>query len=177
MTGSVVTGAVEEGAIVRTEEGIWPREILVTKRTRGYLRLHLPPLLYAPALALKLERALRALPGIRRVNIDREGARLSVFYDPIVTSDRPALLVIDAQATPLLDRMDAASFATTLVEQRDARRAALAERGARVVYLGLLGWVHVWVFRSAIRNPIRYWWVWALVGFGVWTHRRQLRVA
>ena len=161
--------------IARTDAGTWPREILVMKRAVGYLRLHLPPLLYAPALAIKLERALLALRGVRRVTVDRQRARLSVYYDPWLTDDRPTLLVIDAQATPLLERMDAATFATTLVEQRDARRGELAERGARVVYLGLLGWVHVWVFRAALRDPLRFWLVWALLGFGVWTHRRQIR--
>ena len=170
-----MTPAAGTGEIARTEVGTWPREILVMKRAVGYLRLHLPPLLYAPALAIKLEKALLALRGVRRVNVDRQRARLSVFYDPWLTDDRPALLLIDAQATPLLGRMDEATFTTTLVEQRDARRAELAERGARVVYLGLLGWVHVWVFRAALRNPVRFWWVWALVGFGVWTHRRQIK--
>lgn len=163
--------------IVRSDAGTWPREILVTKRAAGYLRVHLPPLLYAPALAIKLEKALLALAGVRRVTADRQRARLSVFYDPWLTNDRPSLLVIDAQATPLLERMDEPTFATTLVEQRSVRRAELAERGARVVYLGLLGWVHVWVFRAALRNPVRFWWVWALVGFGVWTHRRQIRTS
>ncbi len=163
------------GEIRRTDHGTWPREILVLKRSAGYLRLHIPPLLYASALATKLERALGALRGVRRVTIDRQQARLSVFYDPWLTDDHPALLLIDAQASPLLGKMDAATFATTLVEQRDARRAELAERGARWIYLGLLGWVHVWVFRAALRDPIRFWWVWALVGFGVWTHRRQIQ--
>lgn len=43
-----------------------------------------------------------------------------------------------------------------------------------VGYLGLLGWVHVWVFRAAFRDLLRFWWVWALLGFGVRTHRRQI---
>jgi hypothetical protein len=161
--------------VPRTDAGTWPREILVIKRATGYLRLHLPPLLYAPALAGRLEKALLALRGVRRVTVDRPRARLSVHYDPWLTDDRPALLLVDAQATPLLDRMDAATFTAALVEQRDARRAELAERGARVVYLGLLGWVHIWVFRAALRNPLRFWWVWALLAFGIWTHRRQIR--
>lgn len=163
--------------LAQTEAGTWPREILVLKRVVGYLRVHLPPLLYAPVLAIKLEKGLLALRGVRRVNIDRQRARLSVFYDPWLTDDRPALLLIDTYGTPLLDRMDASTFRAALVDQRDARRAEWSERGARVVYLGLLGWVHVWVFRAALRDPFRFWWVWALVGFGVWTHRRQIRSA
>lgn len=170
MTDEIVTGA-----IVRTPSGTWPREILVLKRESGYLRLHLPPLLYAPALAVKLERALIALRGVRRVTVDRHRARLSVHYDPWLTDDRAALLEIDRQASPLLERMTAEDFATSLVEQQSARRSELAERGARIAYLGLLGWVHIFVFKAALRNPIRFWWVWALVAFGVWTHRRQIK--
>jgi hypothetical protein len=161
--------------IAPTPEGTWPREILVLKRATGYLRLHLPPLLYAPALAIKLERALLRLRGVRRVDADRHRARLSVYYDPWLTDDRPILHEIDRQGTPLMEKMQPEAFTTALVEQRSVRRAELAERGTRVAYLGLLGWVHVWVFRAAIRHPIRLWWVWALLGFGIWTHRRQIR--
>ncbi len=161
--------------VAQTEHGTWPREILVTRRTAGYLRLHLPPLLYAPALGIKLEKALIALRGVRRVTVDRQRARLSIFYDPLLTDDRASLLLIDSQASPLLDRMDEARFATALVEQRDVRRAELAERAARVVYLGLLVWVHLWVFRSALRSPVRLWWFWALMVFSVWTHRRPIK--
>lgn len=158
-----------------SQAGTLPREILVLKRASGYLRLHVPPLLYVPALAFKLERALIALRGVRRVVVDRGRARLSVYYDPWLTDDRPVLLEVDRQATPLLDRMAPDAFATALAEQRQAYHAALAERGARVTYLGLLVGVHVWVLRAALRHPVRFWWVWALLAFGVWTHRRQLR--
>jgi hypothetical protein len=162
-------------AIARTEEGTWPREILVLKRSAGYLRLHLPPLLYSPALATRLNRSLLALRGVRRVSTDRNLARLSVYYDPWLTDDRPILLEIDRQGTPLLQKSTPEAFTTALVEQRSARRAELAERGARVAYLGLLAWVHVWVFRAALRRPLRLWWVWALLAFGIWTHRRQIK--
>lgn len=161
--------------IARTDAGNWPREILVLKRASGYLRLHLPPLLYAPALAYRLERALLMLPGVRRVDADRARARLSVYYDPWLTDDRPVLLEIDRQGTPLLERMAPEAFQTALVEQRSARRSELAERAARVSYLGLLVWVHLWVIRAALRRPLRLWWFWALVGFGIFTHRRPMR--
>ena len=45
----------------------------------------------------------------------------------------------------------------------------------RVAYTGLLAWVHYWVIRAAIRDPVRMWWVWALVAFGLWMHRRQIQ--
>lgn len=162
-------------AITPTAHGTWPRDILVTKRSTGYLRLHVPPLLYAPALSSKLERALLGLRGVRRVRIERSRARLAVDYDPWLTSDRAMLVEVDRLATPLVDRMEPEAFAAVLVEQRDGRHAELAERGARVAYLGLLAWVHYWVLRAAIRDPVRFWWVWALVVFGVWTHRKQLQ--
>jgi hypothetical protein len=151
------------------------REILVMKRSSGYLRLHLPPLLYVPALASTLEKALVRLPGVRRVEANRSLARISIFYDPWLTDDRPALLEIDRQATPLLDRMDPEAFTTALVEQRDKRRMDLAERGVRVGYLGLLLYVHYWVIRAALRNPFRLWWVWLLVALAVWIHRNEIR--
>lgn len=161
--------------IARTEQGTWPREILVMKRTSGYLRLHLPPLLYAPALASRLEKSLVAIRGVRRVSIDRARARISVFYDPWLTDDRPLLREIDRQGSPLLEKMEPEKFAEALVAQRSAHRAEIAERAGRVTYLGLLLWVHYWVVRAAWRNPVRLWWVWALVALGVWMHRRQIR--
>ena len=42
-------------------------------------------------------------------------------------------------------------------------------------HLGLLGWAHVHVLRWAVRDPLRYWWAWGLLGFGVYTHRHQIR--
>jgi hypothetical protein len=145
------------------------------KRTSGYLRLHLPPLLYVPALGSRLERALLGLRGVRRVTIDRQRARLSVYYDPWLTDDRPTLVEIDRQASPVVDRMTAEDFSTSLVDRRNLRRSELAERGARIVYLGLLVWVHLFILRAALRDPIRFWWVWALVGFGIGIHRRQIK--
>lgn len=164
----------DAAAIVATPLDTWPREILVTKRSSGYLRLHVPPVLYAPALGPKLQRALLPLRGVRRVRIERGRARVSVDYDPWLTDDRPILVAIDALASPLVERMDPDAFATALAEQRDARNFELAERGARAAYLGLLIYVHYWVGRAALRDPVRLWWVWALVAFGVWTHRKQI---
>lgn len=162
-------------AIAPTPQGTWPREILMLKRARGYLRLHLPPLLYAPALATRLTRALLSIRGVRRVDADRERARLSVYYDPWLTDDRPLLLEVDRLGTPLLDRMESEAFTTALVEQRTLRRKQLLERGVRVTYTGLLVWVHWWVIRAALRNPLRLWWVWALLATAIWMHRRQIR--
>ena len=162
-------------AITVTPSGTWPREILVMKRTSGYLRLQVPPVLYVPALAVRLERALLALRGVRRVMVDRQRARLSVYYDPWLTDDRATLLEIDRQASPLVDRMTPEDFDASLVEQRSVRQSEWVERGARAVYLVLLVWVHYWVLRAAIRDPLRFWWVWALLAFGVWTHRRQIK--
>ena len=161
--------------IVPTSTGTWPREILVLRRSSGYLRLHVPPLLYAPALANRLTRALIAIRGVRAVRIERGRARVAIDYDPWLTDDRPMLLEIDRLATPLVDRLDVEGFEGALVEQRSARNVELAERGGRVVYTGLLAWVHYWVIRAAIRDPVRMWWVWALVAFGLWMHRRQLQ--
>lgn len=151
------------------------REILVLKREAGYLRLHLPPLLYAPALALRLTRALLGIRGVRRVDASRERARLSVYYDPWLTDDRPLLLVVDELGTPLLERMEPETFSAALLEQRAIRRGQLMERGVRISYSGLLLWVHAWVIRAALRDPLRFWWVWALVATTLWMHRRPIR--
>ncbi|MFZ5477582.1 MAG: hypothetical protein ACOZNI_12470 [Myxococcota bacterium] len=161
-------------AVATTEAGTWPREILVLKRASGYLRLHLPPLLYVPALATKLERALIALRGVRRVVVDRARARLSVYYDPWLTDDRAALLEIDRQATPQLARMEPETFTAALVEQRKARRERIVHRLAQAAYLGALVWAHAWALGHWIADPLRHWWAWLLVGFGIWTHRRQI---
>lgn len=151
------------------------REILVLRRETGYLRLQVPPLLYVAALASRLEKALLALKGVRKVVVDRARARLSVFYDPWLTDDRPALREIDRQATPQVPRMEPEPFREALAEQAKARRERIVGKLVQAGYLAALGWVHVWVLRSWLRAPLRYWWGWALLGFGVWTHRRQIR--
>lgn len=161
--------------VVRSDGGTWPREILVLRRASGYLRVHVPPLLYAPALGTKLDKALRALPGVRRVNIDRNRARLSVFYDPWIADDRAALLEIDRHATPLVGRMEPAPFAAALTEQERARREYLRNKLMNAAYTGAIVYVHWYVLRRWVRTPGRHWWAWGLVGFGVWMHRRQIR--
>ncbi|MES2642467.1 MAG: hypothetical protein V4850_23490 [Myxococcota bacterium] len=151
------------------------REILVLRREAGYLRLHIPPLLYVAALATRLEKALLALKGVRRVVVDRTRARLSVFYDPWLTDDRPALLEVDRQATPQVPKMEILPFRDALAEQEKARRERLFGKVVQAAYLLALVWIHLWVIRSWLRAPLRYWWGWGLLGFGVWTHRRQIR--
>jgi hypothetical protein len=161
-------------AIAPTSSGQWPREILVLVRRSGYLRLHVPPLLYAPALAPKLEKALLGLCGVRRVVADRNRARLSVYYDPWIADDRAALLEVDRLATPLVARMEPAAFDAAMVEQDAARRERLRGKAVQAAYTGALVFVHWYVLRGWVRDPVRHWWAWGLVGFGVWTHRRQL---
>jgi hypothetical protein len=153
----------------------WPRELLVLRRDRGYLRVHVPPLLYTPSLPSKLEKALSGLAGVRRVAADRHAARLSVFYDPWLTDDRPLLVAVDAAARPSLGKMTPEAFDAALGEQDEARRERLVGKAAQGGYLALLGWAHWHVLRWALRNPVGAWWVWALLGFGVYTHRRQIR--
>lgn len=161
--------------IQKTSSGVWPRELLVLRRDRGYIRFHLPPLLYTASLAPKLEKTVGALPGVRRVVADRHQARLSVFYDRWLTDDRPILLAVRAAAAPSIERMTRPEFDTALATQDEARRERLAGKAAQGAYLGLLGWAHWHVLRFAIRDPITAWWVWALIGFGLYTHRRQIR--
>jgi hypothetical protein len=161
--------------IRRTASGAWPREILVLRRTSGYLRLHVPPLLYVPTLATKLQKGLLALRGVRRVTIDRHRARLSVFYDPWLTEDRAALLEIDRQATGLLDRSEPGEFQAAWLEQDEARRERIQRKLANGAYTGAIVFVHGYVLRGWIRDPVRHWWAWGLVGWGLWTHRRQIK--
>lgn len=162
--------------ITRTSSGGWPRELLVLRRDAGYLRLHVPPLLYAAALQPKLERSLGEVAGVRRVLCDRHRARVAVFYDRwVLTDDRVLLRAVHRAASPLMGRMTPEAFAETLLEQDEARRDRLAGKAAQGAYLGLLGWAHWHVLRWALRDPTGAWWVWALLGFGVYTHRRQIR--
>lgn len=163
-------------AVARTSRGTWPRELLVLRRDRGYLRVHVPPLLYSAALGAKLEKALGVVTGVRRVVADRHQARLSVFYDrELLPDDRALLRVVQEAAAPQLGRMEPAAFDEALGEQDEARRERLVSKAAQGAYLGLLGWAHVHVIRWALRDPVRAWWVWALLAFGVYTHRRQIQ--
>jgi cation transport ATPase len=161
--------------VPQTSHGTWPRRLLVLRRDAGYLRLHVPPLLYAPALQSKLEKALHALPGVRRVSCDRHRARVSVFYDRHVTRDVPLMRTVKTVADPYLERMEPEPFAVAMAEQHEARRERLQGKAAQGAYLGLLGWAHWHVLRWAVRNPVGAWWAWALLAFAIYTHRRQIR--
>lgn len=157
------------------ELGYDAREILIFRRGSGYLRLHVPPLLYVRSLALTLDRALRSIEGVRKVVIDPTRSRLSIFYDPWVATDRKLLLEIDRLATPLLSRMEPAQFALALREQALERNERLGGKAMQGIYLTALAGVHFYLLRSWVFSPLRYWWAWGLVGFGVYTHRRQIR--
>ena len=151
------------------------REILVLRRASGYVRLHIPPLLYVRSLALQLERSLMGIKGVRQVRIHPALARLSVFYDPWIATDRPILLEIDRLATPLLSRMEPEKFELALQEQRRARLERLGGKAVQGVYLAALVGVHAYMFRRWLLYPLRYWWAWGLIGFAIYTHRRQIR--
>lgn len=151
------------------------RELLILRRDAGYVRVHVPPLLYVPSLAARLHAALSEIPGVRRIAADRHRARLSVWYDPEIQSDRPILSAIHVGADPLMSRMDADAFEVAFAKQAAARRERLTGKAAQGVYLGLLTYAHVHVLRWAIRRPATAWWAWALLGFAIYTHRRQIQ--
>jgi hypothetical protein len=151
------------------------RQLLVLRRDPGYLRLHVPPLLYAPALLGKLQQALWARPGVLRVVCDRHQARLSVSYDRQLTHDVPLLRAVREVAGPYLERMAPEPFMEALAEQQQARRERLQGKAVQGAYLGLVGWAHWHVLRWAVRRPVDAWWAWALLAFAIYTHRRQIR--
>lgn len=152
-----------------------PRELLVLRRDRGYLRVHVPPLLYVGSLAAELERAIARLPGVRRVVVDRHRARLSVTYDCVTGGDRAILEAVQTAASPSMGRMEPEAFEVAFRAQDEARRERLVGKAVQTIYLGLLGWAHWHVLRWAVRNPANAWWVWALLAFALYTHRRQIR--
>ena len=152
-----------------------PRELLILRRDAGYVRIHVPPLLYVPSLAKRMETALAALPGVRRVVTDRRRARISVWFDPDIQVDRPILVAVRDAADPLMGRMDREAFKLAYAEQAVARRERLTGKAAQGVYLGLLTYAHLHVLRWAIRRPATAWWAWALLAFAIYTHRRQIR--
>lgn len=151
------------------------RDIVLLRRGRGYVRLHVPPLLYVRSLSPQLQKALLALKGVRKVTVNVDLARFSVFYDPWITDDRPILLEIDRLATPLLPRMDPQQFQLALREQRRARLMRVGGKVGKGAYFVAIVGVHAWMFKYWVRRPLRYWWVWALVGAGVYIHRQQIR--
>jgi hypothetical protein len=152
-----------------------PRQLLILRRDAGYLRMHVPPLLYAPALQGKLEKELLAMAGVRKVLCDRHQARLAVFYDQHLVRDVPLMRAVKAVAEPYLGRMEPAPFAAALAEQQEARRERLQGKAVQGAYLGLLSWAHWHVLRWALRHPANAWWAWALLAFAIYTHRRQIR--
>lgn len=152
-----------------------PREILVLKRATGYLRLHVPPLLYAPVLGVRLPKALTQLPGVRKVVFSRKRARISVFYDPWVTDDRPMLLEVDRQASPLLERMETEPFQEKLQEHRSERLQAIGRKATRSAYSAAVLYLHLYLLRRWMRYPVRYWWAWGLIAYGVYTHKKPIK--
>lgn len=72
------------------------RRVLVLTKDDGYLRLALPAAFGNPGSARVIEGALLALPGVRGATLDLRGAKLSVHFDPLASSQRQIALVLKA---------------------------------------------------------------------------------
>lgn len=152
-------------------------EILILRRFSGYLRLHVPALVYSAKASYLLERALSAVDGVRKVGIKKELGKLSIYYDSILTPEREILLAVDLVATPLLKSDQQEVYEKTMVQVEDARRRMLARKAVVVVIVWYLVDIHWTLIRRWVRNPIRHWPKLLTIVVLIYLHRKQLKGA
>lgn len=151
-------------------------EILILRRFGGYLRLHIPALIYSGKAAYLLERGLTALEGVRKIAIKKETGKLSVYYDEVMAPESEILLAVDKVATPLLSSDHAEIYKKTMAEVESAERRRLMEHAVVAGVLVYLLKIH-WrlITRYWLRNPIRYWPEILAIASLIYLHRRQIR--
>lgn len=153
-------------------------EILILRRFPGYLRFHIPPLIYSAKAAHLIEKSLLAIEGVRRVMLKKEMGKVSVYFDAVMVPENQVFLKIDEVATPLLKRDQQESYEKVVAQIEDARRRRLIRKATVTVILAYLVKVH-WrlVSRYWIRDPIRHWPKLASIGVLIYIHRKHIREA
>lgn len=153
-------------------------EIVILRRFPGYVRLHIPPLIYSGKAAYLLESELLTIDGIRKVAIKKELGKLSVHFDNVLVPESQVFLAINRIATPLLREDQQGVYEKTIVDVEAARRKRIARKIVVAVILTYLVKIH-WrlVSRRWIRDPVRYWAPLMTLGVLIYIHRKQLKGA
>ena len=152
-------------------------EILILRRFDGYVRLHIPPVLYSGKAASILEKGLRK-EGVRKVNITKNLGKVSVFYDTLAVLEKEILLIVDKLMTPLLKKDQQEFYEKTLVDMEQLRNRRLLRKAVVSVILIYLIRVH-WrlISRSWIRDPVTHWPKLVSIGVLLYIHRKHIREA
>lgn len=153
-------------------------EIVILRRFPGYLRLHVPPLIYSGKAAYLLERELLGADGVRKVSVKKELGKLSVHFDNVMTPEAAILLLIDRIATPLLREDQQGTYEKTLAEVEIAQKKRLARKVVVAVILAYLLKIH-WrlITRRWIRDPVRYWAPLTTLAVLIYIHRKHIKGA
>ena len=153
-------------------------EILILRRFSGYLRLHIPALIYNPKASLLLEKELSAFDGVRKVNVKKEMGKLSLHYDSILTLESSLLLLIDRIATALLRSDRQESYEKVMAEVEKARQRRLVRKAAVTVIMIYLIKIHwKYIARQWVQDPIRHWPKLATIGVLLYVHRKHIQGA
>ena len=152
-------------------------EIRILRRTSGFMNFYIPPLMYNPGCSYRLQKKLSVITGVRKVVINKQKARLSLFFDPRIIKDtKKILLEIDAVATPMLSDISEKKFKEMVIKQGKQRVKRLAIKGTNIWmtwYLIKKHWhilEHHW-----IRYPVRYALPWFVIIYMILIHKEQLK--
>lgn len=151
-------------------------EILILRRFGGYLRLHIPPVIYSPKIASQLQTALKNIKGVRRVFVKHNLGRVSVHYDKIFTSEKELLLLIDRIASPALDQSKHSLYEKTFSRSKREKRVRQIEKTVTWVTVAYLIRVHWMVARGHwFRRPLKNWLPWLSIIAAIYLHKRSLK--
>ena len=153
-------------------------EILILRRFSGYLRFHIPPLIYSPKSSHLLQKKLLSLEGVRKVTIKKELGKLSVHYDAILVRERDVLVAIDEVSTRLLKRVDRESYEVVLSDAEKAHQRRLIRKAVVTVILVYLVRVH-WrlISQQWVRDPVTHWPKLLAIATLLYIHRKHIREA
>lgn len=136
----------------------------------------MPPLVYDPKAGHFLDKELSAVVGVRKVNLNSEGAKLTVHYDGLAVTENTLLLLIDRVASGLLKAEHEGIFGRTIANVVRAQRRKLASIVANVVIIVYLIKAH-WMLAKHhwFRRPVKNWWPLTVIAVTIFLHRRQLK--
>ncbi|MBI4403772.1 MAG: hypothetical protein HY537_06410 [Deltaproteobacteria bacterium] len=150
-------------------------EILILRRFPGYLRLHVPPLMYDAKASLLLQGELVKIEGVRKVDINKQGGRISVHYDVLVVKEGAILLEVNRIAAGLLKQEQQEAYEKIMKDVEAARVRTIANiaiNSVVVAYLVKAHWMlikHHW-----LRKPLKNLTPLSAIAVIIYLHRRQI---
>jgi len=150
-------------------------EILLLRRVPGYLRAHLPPLIYDAKAARVIDAELREVEGIRKVSINKQLGKVTIHYDTLVASERDLIFLIDRVITPLLQTAKQELYENTLRAVTTSETKRVVRKVVVVVILVYLVDLHWSLMGYWLRTPVKSWAKLATVGAMIYMHRNHIK--